>query len=593
MVAIATFFWLATSALLVVKADSAFQLLAKDYVAFVRLQDPVRAGSRGDAESLKRWPDHSPTALERERQSLEAFQKRLEGLSPVDNVSPEGLDRAVMAHQIDIALRSMGLGEYRMPFQDAQGFFTMPDSTAETTSLSSEAEAEAWLTRIETLPDYWETETVNVKLGLRDGFTQPELVVRSAIRTLEKSAADPVEANPLLLPFNTLPGSIPPERQDRLRQRAVDLIVDNVKPAQLELAKLFRKEYLPAARSSLGASSLPDGEAYYAFCIQRETTINLTASQIHQLGLSEIERIASEMEDVKHSAGFDGTVREYSQSLLADPANYPGTVERYAEKASEISKRIDYLLPRFFGLLPRLTYGVRAKPPALEATSDGYLPGSPEMGQAGTVVYSASSAPHTTLYSLPAWLLHEGVPGHHFQIALSQENTGLPEYRRSDDITAFVEGWALYAERLGEEMPGIYRTPAERFGRLSMEMWRACRLVIDTGIHAFGWTREEAAAQLRDNTAMTEGSIYKEVDRYIGWPGQALGYKIGEIEIVGIRRKAEKQLGETFNLRRFHDAVLGQGALPMNVLRGRMDRWTEDHQSASDLWNGLTIQTQA
>jgi uncharacterized protein (DUF885 family) len=477
-----------------------------------------------------------------------------------------------MARQIDVALEGIALDEQRLAFRNGEGFYTTPDGTAQVTRLGSEADARAWLARMAAIPAFFERETVNLQRGIDTRFTQPELVTRRAIEVVEKAAALPADQSPLMLPFDTLPATLDEPKRAALRVEGLRIIETRVKPAQRRLAGFLRDRYLPASRPALGVSTLPGGAAYYAFVVRQQTTTDMTPAAIHQLGLAEVARIRKAMQAVMDAAGFDGDPRAYSDHLRADPASYAPTAAVYAEKAGEIAKRIDYLLPRYFGLLPRLTYGVRAKPAALESTSDGYLAGSPESGQAGIVVYSATAAPHEPLYNLPAWLLHEGVPGHHLQIALAQENTGLPEYRRDDNITAYVEGWALYAENLGEEM-GVYRTPQEQFGRLSMEMWRACRLVMDTGLHAMGWTRDQAAASLKENTAMTQAAIYGEVDRYIGWPAQALGYKIGELRITVMRRHAEAALGPKFDLRAFHDLVLGAGALPMDLLQGRVDGW--------------------
>ncbi|MFZ5671019.1 MAG: DUF885 domain-containing protein [Pseudomonadota bacterium] len=553
-------------------ASTAWRDLDRDYVAFIRLQDPVRAGARGDREALTRWPDNAPAALAAQADALKRFQARLAAIADADLAEEDRLSRAVMARQVDLALEGLALDELRMAFRTGEGFYTVPDGTAQVTRLASEADARAWLARMAAIPAYFGRETANLQRGADTGFTQPALVVRRAIEAVGGAAAQPAADSPLLLPFATLPETVPEATRRALRAEALRIVEDEVKPAQRRLAAFLRDRYLPRARPATGAATLPDGAAYYAFLVRRETTTDLTPARIHQLGLSEVARIRAAMRAVMDEAGFSGDVRAFADQLRADPASYAPTAEAYAEKAGEIAKRIDYLLPRYFGTLPRLTYGVRAKPAALESTSDGYLAGSPESGQAGVVVYSAAAAPREPLYNLPAWLMHEGVPGHHLQIALAQENTGLPEYRRDDTVTAYVEGWALYAERLGEEM-GVYRTPRERFGRLSMEMWRACRLVMDTGLHAMGWTRDQAAACLKDNTAMTEAAIYGEVDRYIGWPGQALGYKIGELRLVDMRRQAEATLGDRFDLRAFHDMVLAGGAMPLDLLQTRLDAW--------------------
>ena len=297
----------------------------------------------------------------------------------------------------------------------------------------------------------------------------------------------------------------------------------------------------------------------------------MTPEQIHQLGLAEVARIRGEMDEVRAAAGFEGTHGEFVAFLRSEPRFYVDP-EVYGEKASEIAKRADMALPRFFGRLPRLTYGVVPIPEGLESSANGYLPGSPETGVPGLVVYKPWMARQMPVFGLPAWVLHEGVPGHHLQIALAQEMTDLPEFRRNDDITSYVEGWGLYAEKLGEDF-GLYRDAYERFGRLSLEIWRACRLVVDTGMHVMGWSREQAVDCLRDNSALAPAEIEYEVDRYIAWPGQALAYKVGEQKILQLRRRASERLGARFDLRRFHDLLLGAGPMPLAVLERRVDAW--------------------
>lgn len=566
---LAAFLWLGLAA---AAQAPGWPALERDYIVFMRQQDPLRAGARGDRAALAVWPDHSPAALSAQAAALQDFKARLARTPVRESSEQDPLSRAMMARQIDLALESLALDEPRLAFRNGEGFYTTPDGQALVTTLSSEADARAWLARMAAIPAYFATETANLERGVDTGFIQPELVTRRAITIVEDAAALPAEESPLLLPFATLPASVPEATREALQAEGLRLVEGQVKPAQRRLSAFLRNVYLPVARPALGVSTLPGGATYYAFVVRRETTTDMTPVAIHELGLSEVARIRAAMQAVMDEAGFQGDPRTYSARLRADPASYAPTAETYAEKAGEIAKRVDYLLPRYFGLLPRLTYGVRAKPASLESTSDGYLVGSPETGQAGMVVYSATDAPHEPLYNLPAWFMHEGVPGHHLQIALTQENLALPEYRRSDDITAYVEGWALYAERLGDDM-GIYRTPQERFGRLSMEMWRACRLVIDTGLHAMGWSREQAAACLKENTAMTDEAIYGEVDRYIGWPAQALGYKIGQLRIEAMRLQAETALGPKFDIRAFHDVVLSAGALPMDLLQQRVDAW--------------------
>jgi uncharacterized protein (DUF885 family) len=299
----------------------------------------------------------------------------------------------------------------------------------------------------------------------------------------------------------------------------------------------------------------------------------MTPEEVFALGEREVARIRSAMESAMRSTGFTGTLPQFIAMLRADRRFYAPDLQTYVEKASEIGKRIDGMLPVWFGRLPRLTWTIRVKPPELEASSSGYDPGDPSRGAPGTVVVSSHSF-ESPLFGLPAWILHEGVPGHHLQIALAQERTDLPAFRRKDEPTAFVEGWALYAEQLGEEM-GVYRDAYERFGRLSFEMWRACRLEMDVGIHWKGWSREQAEGCLRDNTALPEKSVLRETQRYIAWPAQALAYKIGELQFLAERRRAEGALGALFDIRAFHDAVLDDGPMPLSILHEQITRWID------------------
>ncbi len=550
-------------------ADS-WPQLSKDYVAFTHGVDPTEPGASKAAQ--RRWPDHSPAVEATRKQALEGFKARLKAIPAASLSSEDALSRAVLSRQVDIALEGLALDLDRIPFEDGEGFYTMPEEHSGAVNLHNEDEAQDWIARIAALPDFYATETVNLRRGIATGFTQPALVVKDAVKVMDIAAAQPADQSPLLLPFATLPTTIPAERRAALKAQAVQIIADKVRPAQARLAAFFRDEYLPKARPALGAHTVPDGDRYYAYEIKRETTTELTPQQIHQLGVSEIARIHGEMLAIVAETGFHGDLKSFMAQIKADPQFYATSPLRYVQTADEIAKRIDYLLPRYFGRLPRLTYGVVAKPAALESTSGGYNPGDPAKGVAGAVTWSAGTATRTPLYDLPSWLAHEGVPGHHLQIALAQENTALPEYRRKDDVTAFVEGWALYSERLAGEM-GVYQTAYERFGKLSMEAWRACRLQMDTGLHAMGWTRDQAAQCMKDNTAMSDEEIYRETDRYIGWPAQALAYKIGELRIEAIRAKAEKALGPRFDIRAFHDALLSEGALPLDLLQAHMDAW--------------------
>jgi uncharacterized protein (DUF885 family) len=338
--------------------------------------------------------------------------------------------------------------------------------------------------------------------------------------------------------------------------------------------RFMEEEYRPRARASLGLSRLPDGEAHYAWLARRYTTTTLTPAQIHDVGLEEVARIRARMEATIAETGFDGSFADFLAFLRSDPRFYAASRADLMAEAKAIAERVDRLMPRWFGRLPKLAYEVRPVPADIEEsyTSGRYWTGNPAQGAAAGYMVNTSHLSQRPLYELPALTLHEAVPGHHTQIALAQENESLPLFRRGEGLTAYVEGWALYAEGLGEEM-GVYRDAYERFGRLSFDMWRACRLVVDTGLHQFGWTRDRARACLADNTALSQKNVGVEIDRYIGQPGQALAYKIGQLKISALRSRAEERLGERFDIRAFHDLILGAGPLPLDMLASRVEGW--------------------
>ena len=352
------------------------------------------------------------------------------------------------------------------------------------------------------------------------------------------------------------------------------IIADHVLPAYRQLLVFMRETYVPNARQTTAARDLPDGDAFYAAQIRHYTTLPLTADEVHERGLREVARILAEMHAVKRAAGFDGDLPAFLEFLRTDARFYARTPQELLAQASWISKRIDGLLPKFFGVLPRQPYGVAPVPDDIAPfyTSGRYVPAPRPIGAAGMYWVNTHALPSRALYALPALTLHEAVPGHHLQIALAAEVEGQPAWRRHSFVDAYGEGWALYAEHLGDEM-GVYLTPYEQFGRLAYEMWRAARLVVDTGLHAKRWSRAQARAYLLAHTALSAHEVATEVDRYVSWPGQALSYKIGEITIRELRARAERQLGARFDLRAFHDAVLALGSVPLGLLEERVVAW--------------------
>ena len=553
-------------------ADS-IATIVKDFDAFNRAQDPLRAAQRGDQQAARIWPDNSPRAVAARKAANQDFLRRLQSLPAAGLAGEDELNRELLIDRVNLALDGFAFDEERLPFISGDGFYTTADYAALNTPLDDEAAADAWIARLEALPAYYARETENMRRGIQTGMTQPRRTVERAIADVRGQIDQSDDETPLLAPFRNMPQSLPAAQRAALEARARGVLQADVRPAQRSLLQFLEHDYLPAARPGIGIGSVPQGKEYYAYVARRHTSTTMTPAEIHALGEREVKRIRARMDQTIAQTGFKGTFQEFLASVRKDPRFYVGAAE-YGEKCSEVAKRADFAMPKYFGKLPRLPYGVLPMPAGLESSSNGYLSGTPEQGVAGRVVYKPWMAEKMPTFGIPAWVLHEGVPGHHHQISLSQELTDLPEFRRADDVTAYVEGWGLYAEYLGEEM-GIYRDPYEQFGRLSLEIWRACRLVIDTGMHVMGWSRDRAMACLQENSALAPTEIEFEVDRYIAWPGQALAYKIGEIKIIELRQRAAAKLGPKFDLREFHDLVLGAGPMPLDLLEARVDRWIE------------------
>lgn len=551
-------------------------LLVSDYDRFTATLDPVSAASRGDQDAAERWPDDSPAAEAARLKQRLAFRDRLAHLDLATLKGEALLNARLMMWENDLAIEGQKFDPSRIPFTSDEGFYQEIGYAADNTPLRSEADARHWLVRMSRIPAYDSQQTDNMRRGIATHFVQPRLIAEIALRAVKAQAALPENENPALRPFDTLPAAMPAALRQSLRAEGARIVHEKIKPAEQALARFFETEYLPVSRTSLGASSLPDGRAYYAYLVKSETTTTLTPDQIFALGQSEIARIHKEMQSQMDAVGFHGDFKAFVATIKADPRFYVTSRQALMEKASFLAKKIDGELPRVIGKLPRLTYGVREVPRAIEEgyTTGRYDPGSPALGISGGLMINTSHLDQRPLYELPSLVAHEGVPGHHIQIALAQEMTDLPGFRRDYATTAFVEGWALYAEQFVSEI-GLYPTPYDRFGQLSMEMWRACRLVMDVGIHWKNWSRDQALSCLRDNTALAEKNIQNETNRYISWPGQALGYKIGELTILELRHQAEKALGAKFDERRFHDLVLDEGAMPLALLRERVKNWIE------------------
>jgi uncharacterized protein (DUF885 family) len=561
--------------------DPALAAVLTDYEAYLRAVDPINAGMEGDRDALSRLPDGSRAFELAQEPVLKGFADRLAGIDTTGLGEDDRLNHAFLTYVLQRARDRIPLDTSRIDaFNSEGGPGQNLAYVANVTRIATAADAEAWIARLEAMPKSYADTLANARRGLETGMVQSRSIVENALTLIEPEAELTPDADPLLKPFATLPASIPAAQQATLRARAARAVADGITPQRREWARFLRQDYLPRAPETLGLVHRPGGREMYAYMVRGYTTTHLTPDEVHAIGREEVARIRGRMDTEMRAAGWTGDFPSFLTFLRTDPQFYVTSREALLEKASEMAKRADDGLPALFGTLPRLPYGVRPVPREIEAnyTTGRYNAGSMENGVAGGYMVNTSSLNQRGLYEMPALTLHEGVPGHHLQIALQQEAADGPYFRRSVDVTAFVEGWGLYAEFLGEEM-GFYRTPYERFGRLSYEMWRACRLVADTGIHWLGWDIEEARACFRDNSALAPLNIETELQRYIGWPGQATAYKIGEIRLRAIRTRAETELGGRFDIRRFHDALLVDGPLPLGLLDARMDRWIAEEKA--------------
>jgi uncharacterized protein (DUF885 family) len=462
-----------------------------------------------------------------------------------------------------------------------EGFHTSVLQMHEAADTQSVSGYERYISRLGDVKRYFAENIANMRQGLKDGYTLPAGILPGVFSIIEAAQVSDVEESPLFGPFKAFRSSIPAEEQARLREAGKAAIRSSVIPAFRDLQTFFRDEYMPRARKTIACSALPDGKAYYQDLVRYYATYDVTPDEVHAIGLDEVARIRAEMEAAMKAAKFTGSFADFLAFLRSDTQFYAKTAIDLLKDASYLCKEIDGKLPRYFGRLPRMPYHVEPVPAALAPnyTAGRYNPGPSDGRTPGAYWVNTYALDRRPLYSLPALTLHEAVPGHHLQIALARELSGLPAFRRNTYLSAFGEGWALYTEKLGVEM-GMYKTPYEDFGRLSYEMWRACRLVVDTGMHWKDWTREQALDYLRRNTTLSEHEVRTEIDRYIAWPGQALSYKLGEIRVWALRRKAEQALGARFDLRAFHDAVLAEGTITLPMLERCIDAFVARSASA-------------
>lgn len=508
-----------------------------------------------------------------QRHRLDRWQKVLERLDAIDprQLSAEDqVNYAVYRAQIGNLLAAQRFKAWQMPFNSDSAFWSDIGYVLGGDRLRTVDDYRRYLDRLEQIPAYFDQQIANMRAGLKRGFSVPRAVLggRDASIAAVAELKDPTQSS-FYAPFRRLPASIPADQAQALQGRALQRIRDEVIPAYAKLLAFFRNEYVPQARTTLAAEALPDGKAYYRQQIREYTTLELDPDDIHRIGLDQVAKIHARMLEVMQDTGFKGSFADFLKFLRTDPQFHAKTPEELLMRSAWVAKQVDGQMPRYFGHLPRAHFTIKPVPADI---APYYTSGR---GGADTYLVNTYDLKSRPLFNVPALTLHESYPGHALQLELADEQRDQPAFRRNGYISAYGEGWGLYSEYLGNEM-GIYHTPYERFGYLSYQMWRACRLVVDTGVHHLGWTRQQAIDYLTENTALSAREIANEVDRYISWPGQALSYELGYLKLRELRAKAEQALGAKFDLRHFHDTVLALGSVPLPVLQQRIDRFIAD-----------------
>jgi uncharacterized protein (DUF885 family) len=559
-------------------ADPELASLLEEAWEFELRENPLRATGVGDHRYDSELPEVGEEAEARRAEARRELLEQLESLDREALAEQDRMNYDVLERDLQDRLGEYEYRSYRIPFTSDDGFHIQFARLPGGMPFRTVGDYENYLERLRGWPAYMEAHLDLLREGLQSGHTMPRIILDGLEGAMASHVVDDPEESHFWGPFESFPSAIGESERARLTEEGRTAISEYIVPGYRDLHEFFTEVYIPGARTSLGASELPDGRGFYAHRVRSYTTLDMTPEEVHQIGLDEVARIRAEMQEVIDDVGFVGSFDDFLEFLRTDPQFYASTPEELLKEASYLAKQMDARMPQLFSHFPRLPYGVAPVPDHLAPNYTGgrYVSASPGGTQPGYYWVNTYGLENRPLYTLEALTLHEAVPGHHHQIALAQELEGLPPIRRHTYHSAFGEGWGLYSEWLGLEV-GMYSDPYSNFGRLVYEMWRACRLVVDTGLHDMGWTREQTMDYLAENTALSLHEIRTETDRYISWPGQAVSYKIGELKLKELRSRAEEALGEDFDLREFHDLVLANGSVPLSAVEDVVDRWIAAH----------------
>ena len=551
-----------------------------DYWEDTLKHSPEFASTIGDKRYNDQISDYSVKAVNDGLEREENFLMRLAAIDPAGLTDQEKISRELLLRHFAEDAEAADFKEWEMPVNQMGGVHTTYPQLVAQLSFTTVKDYDDWIARLHAIPKAFDQVAANMSIGMDDHRVPPKYLLQKALEQVKGLAGQKPEDSPLALPLKSFPASIKPAEQERIKTEMLDAIGKEVLPAYLRFARFLEVSYIPAGRAEPGISSLPDGAKYYQFLIRRTTTTDLTAEQIHQIGLDEVKRDEAEMLVIASKLGF-ADMKSFRASLKTNPKLHPASREALLDAYRGYLTPMQAKLPQLFGRLPKAPFEVAAVPDFLEKTSAPayYEAGTPDGSRPGRLRIDTFNAADRNLYAVEAIAYHEGIPGHHLQISIAQELDDVPTFRKFGSYTAYSEGWGLYSERLGKDV-GFYQDPYSDYGRLEADIWRAIRLVVDTGVHSQHWTREQMVQYFIDHSAIDETSIQAEVDRYIAWPSQALAYKIGQLKILELRDRAKAALGDKFDLRAFHDQVLDAGALPLDVLSDRMDGWIASQKAA-------------
>ncbi len=538
-------------------------------------ESPTRASQLGDRRWNDRWSDISLEAIKRRHNHERQVLTELEKIDRSKLARSEQLNYDLFRKASEQAIEEFQYRWYLVPLNQRGGIQSQ-NELADSLRFTTVKDYEDWIARLKTFPTFMDQTIALMREGIRAKMLLPEVIMQRIPAQIDRQIFNNADQSPFYKPFKRFPSSVPVADQERLMKEALATIGSDIIPSYRNFKKFFTEEYLPASFKEVGAWQMPEGGAMYAFLVRKYTTTNTTPEEVHARGLSEVKRIRAAMQEVMNQVGFKGTLSEFFAFLRTDKRFYYNTPEELFAAYQAISKRIDPHLVKVFKTLPRMPYGVEPIPSAIapDTTTAYYRQPAADGSRAGTYFVNLFQPLSRPKWEMMALSLHEAVPGHHLQIALAQEQGDIPNFRRYGGYTAFVEGWGLYAESLGEDM-GLYDDPYAKFGQLAYEMWRAVRLVVDTGIHQMHWTRKQAIDYFMENCPKQELDIINEIDRYIAWPGQALAYKTGELKIKELRERSSRELGTRFDVREFHEVVLGSGAVPLDILERNVVEWIE------------------